>query len=78
MLLQIVLKNYVQKKAKEYQTAYPEKFIKEKDRLAKQKITQKKESIEQKLLKKYIYFEFTIVIFLLIIGRHSTYLVKDV
>lgn len=71
----MVLKNYVQKKAKEYETAYPEKFKKEKERLAKQKVKKKKECYEEKLLKKYVYFEFAIVIFLIILGRHYTYLI---
>lgn len=66
---------YVKKKSKEYEIANPDKFKEHKELLEKQaalekkkkKKKKKKECFEEKLLNKFIFFEFDIVIFELIL-----------
>jgi hypothetical protein len=62
----MVLKNYVENKAKKFEIDNPEKFKEEKDKLEletkKKKKKKKKISYEEKLLNKYTFFEFDIVI----------------
>ena len=63
-MLKIVLKNYVEKKAKEFQETNPEQYLLEKEEIEKNsklKKKKKKEDFEEKLLKKFIYFNFDIV-----------------
>ena len=65
-MLKIVLKNYVEKKAKEFQETNPEQYLLEKEEIEKNSKLKKKkkkvEGFEDKLLKKFIYFNFDIVI----------------
>jgi hypothetical protein len=66
------MKDYVEKKSKAYEKAYPDKFKTEKDKLEKQKEkdkktppkNKKKDSYEEKIMNKYVMCEFDIVIFI--------------